>query len=180
MTLAIAIIIVGTAFLALYWVFYGQRKYNEMVTPKRKTKLKAVLFDLDGVVIDSFDAWFNVFNHVRKNFKLKEISKKEFIKNVWGGSVQADAKNYFKNKDVKEIGELYRKLISKYTHKTKLMPDAEKVLKNIKEKKIKIGLVTNTFRKPTLEILKFHKIENYFDKVITADDIERAKPYPDP
>lgn len=179
MTLAIAVIIVGTAFLALYWVFWGQRKHNEMFMPKRKTKLKAVLFDLDGVLLDSFEAWFSVFNHARKNFKLKEISRDEFTKNVWGGSVSADVKNYYKGKDAKEIEKLYKNLISKYIRKTKLMPDAVKILKTIKNKKIKIGLVTNTFRKPTLETLKFHKISSYFDAVVTSDDVEMAKPYPD-
>ena len=137
MSLVIAIIIVGTAFLALYWVFYGQRRYNEMFMPKRKTKLKAVLFDLDGVILDSFEAWLNVFNHARKHFKLKEISKEEFRKNVWGGSVQADVKNYFKSKEVKEIEKLYKKLISKYTHKTKLMPDAIKVLESTPFEKLR-------------------------------------------
>ena len=95
----IGIIIVVTAFLALYWVFYGQREHHEMFMPKRKTKLKAVLFDLDGVLLNSFEAWYHVFNHVRKDLKLKEISRDEFKKKVWGGSVEADAKNYYKNID---------------------------------------------------------------------------------
>ena len=85
MTIVITAMIVGTAFLALYWVFYGQRRHNEMFTPKRKTELKAVLFDLDGVIIDSFEAWFHVFNQVREDLKLKEISKEEFRNKVWGG-----------------------------------------------------------------------------------------------
>ena len=71
----IGIIVIGTALLALYWIFYGQRKYNDMLIPKRKTELKAVLFDLDGVILDSFEAWYSVFNHARKDFGLKEISR---------------------------------------------------------------------------------------------------------
>ncbi|MBW2976173.1 HAD family hydrolase [Candidatus Woesearchaeota archaeon] len=179
MSLFLAAIIVVTAVLALYWVFYGQRKYNDMLMPKTKAKLNAVLFDLDGVLIDSFDAWHSVFNHVRSDLKLKTISKEEFRKNVWGGSIQADAKNYFKGRDIKELEKSYRELISGYAGKTKLLPDAENVLKKIKNKNIKIGLVTNTFRKPVLDTLKFHKIGKYFDAVVSFDDVERAKPYPD-
>lgn len=179
MSSVVAVIIVGTSLLALYWVFYGQRKYNEMFVTKRKTELKAVLFDFDGVIIDSFDAWYDVFNQVRNDFKLKELGKEEFRNNVWGGSVQADVKNYYKNKDAEGIEKLYKKLISKYIHKTKLLPNAKKTLENIKHKRIKIGLVTNAFRKPTLETLKFHKIKDYFDAVVTADDVEKPKPYPD-
>ena len=45
-------IIIGTGILALYWVFYGQRKYNEIFMPKRKTELKAVLFvhKIEGIL----------------------------------------------------------------------------------------------------------------------------------
>src|SRR3989338_3943574 len=98
----IGIIVIGTALLALYWIFYGQRKYNDMLIPKRKTELKAVLFDLDGVILDSFGAWYAVFNHARRNFNLKEISRQEFKDKAWGGSVKADVNNYFKNSDAKE------------------------------------------------------------------------------
>ena len=180
MTILLTAIIVGTGFLALYWIFHGQRKYNDMFMPKRKTELKAVLFDMDGVIIDSFEAWFSVFNQVRKDLKLKEIKRDEFKSKVWGGSVSRDAKNYFKNADVKEIEQKYQKLITEHVEATKLMDDAENVLKEIKKKNIKIGLVTNTFREPAMAALKQHKINNYFDVIITADDSEKLKPYPDP
>lgn len=173
-------VIIGTGILALYWVFYGQRKYNEMIMPKRKTELKAVLFDLDGVILDSFEAWYSVFNHVRRDFRLEGISREEFRKKVWGGSLHADVKNYYKNEDIEKIEKAYKKLILRHIHETKLLPDAVKVLKNVKGKKIKIGLVTNSFRKPVSEMLRFHKISHYFDAVVTSDDVEKAKPFPDP
>jgi len=179
MSIILSSIIVITAFLAIYWVFYGQRKYNEMLNPKRKTELKAIVFDLDGVIIDSFEAWFHIFNRIRRNYNLKEIGKEDFKKKVWGGSVENDAKLYFNNEKIEIIAKMYRKMIMEYIHKLKLEPDVKKVLDAIKKKKIKIGLATNTFRKPTLEALKFHKINEYFDSVVTSDDVEKAKPYPD-
>lgn len=175
----LVIFIAFTSFLALYWIFWGQRRHNEMFAPKRKTRLKAVLFDMDGVILDSFEAWYSVFNQVRKKFDLKGISRDEFRKNVWGGSVEADTKNYFKDKDVKEIESLYLELVSKSMSKTVLLPGAKDVLNNIKNKKIKIGLVTNTFEKPTLAALNFHKIKRYFNAIITRDDVEKVKPSPE-
>jgi len=175
----IGIIIVVTGFLGLYWVFIGQKKYNDMFVPKRKTELKAVLFDLDGVIIDSFEAWFHVLNHVRRDYKMKELDREQFKKNTWGTSVEHDLK-YFKNASKEELVEKYKKTMLKYIHKVKLMPDAEKVLKTIKKKKIKIGLVTNSFNDIVSKILKYHKIRNYFNSIVTADDVEKLKPYPDP
>jgi len=115
MTLILNIIIVLTALMAIYWVFYGQRKHNEMLNPKRKTELKAILFDMDGVIINSFDAWFTIFNQLKKKYGMKELTKEDFTRKVWGGSVEVDAKIHFKNKDVKEIADQYRELLMKYS-----------------------------------------------------------------
>ena len=67
-----------------------------------------------------------------------------------------------------------------HVEETKLMDDTENVLKEIKKKNFKIGLVTNTFKEPVLAALNHHKIYNYFDAIVTADDSEKLKPYPDP
>ena len=179
MSLTIAIILFVTAFLALYWVFYGQRKYNEMLNPKRKTELKAIIFDLDGVIIDSFDAWYHVFNQTRKHFKLTEFSKDKFRKKAWGKILNTELKENFPNQSVKEIKDQYRTLITKNVDKIKLLPNSKEVLQKIKKKNIKIGLVTNNFTKPTLKALKFHKISKYFDAILAEEDVEMPKPYPD-
>ena len=71
-------------------------------------------------------------------------------------------------------------MVIKHMDKGKLMKNAKEVLNKIKEKKLKIGLVTNTTTKRAEAELKFHKVRELFDVVVTADDVERPKPYPDP
>src|SRR3989338_9180612 len=180
MSLLIGIIIVVTAFLALYWVFYGQRKYNEMLMPKKKHELKAMLFDMDGVILDSFGASYKIFNELRKKCKLSAMSMEEYRKSVWGGFFADNVKKYLKTNDAAAIEAYHKKLISKYKNEVKLMPGAKKVLKAIKKKNIKIGLVTNTLRGRTLEALNRYGIKNYFGSIVTGSDSERVKPYPDP
>ena len=179
MSLTIAIILFVTAFLALYWVFYGQRKYNEVLNPKRKTELKAIIFDLDGVIIDSFEAWFHVFNQTRRHFKLNEFSKKDFEKKAWGKVLSTELEKSFPGKKDWEVKEVYRALIIKAIPKIKMLPGSREVLHEIKKKGIKIGLVTNNFKKPVKKILDFHNIGRYFHAIVAEEDIEMPKPYPD-
>ncbi|MEK6875826.1 MAG: HAD family hydrolase [Nanoarchaeota archaeon] len=180
MSLLIGIIIAVTAFLALYWVFYGQRKYNEMLMPNKKHELKAILFDMDGVILDSFEASCKIFNELRRKCKLSAMSREDYRKSVWGGFFADNVKKYLKTNDAAVIEIYHKKLILRYKNEVRLMPGAEKVLKAIKEKNIKIGLVTNTLRGQTEDKLRHYGINNYFDAIVTGSDVERVKPYPDP
>ncbi len=179
MSLVLTAIIIITGMLALYWIFYGQRKYNEMFMHKRKTELKAILFDFDGVIIDSFDSAFAVFNILRARFKLNKFNREDFRKRVWGGTIRESAKKYFENVDFGELMQINMRLIPEHMLKARLMPNAKEVLIQVKNKKIRIGLVTNTPRKPVLKILEYFKIRKFFDAIVAGDDVEKAKPYPD-
>ena len=47
-----------------------------------KRRIKAVLFDLDGVLIDSIDAWYVALNETLRKFGKKKIGKGEYVKTV--------------------------------------------------------------------------------------------------
>lgn len=175
------IILSVTAFLAVYWVVIGQWKYNKIVRQdvKKQGKIKAIIFDLDGVIIDSLDAWFEVFNDTRSFYKLPKITKKEFTDKIWGGTIERDIKIYFKEKTVKEITKHYFSNMGKFKASTKLNKNVKETLKKSKSKNIKLGIVTNTYKKAVLEILKYHKIKDLFDAVIGGDEIKHGKPAPD-
>ena len=180
MSVILNVIIVVTAILALYWVFYGQRKHNEMMNPKRKTKLKAILFDIDGVIVDSFERQVFVFNSLRKKYGLKVLKKEKVKKGWWGNSLEVNAKIYFKNQNFKKLKKEYNDGVKKHINKGKLMENCKEVLTKVRTKKFKTGLVTNTTSGRTKTELNHHKIRDLFDTIITADDVEKPKPYPDP
>jgi len=165
---------------AMYWVFFGERKHREMMNPPRKTKLKAILFDMDGVIVNSYSAWFLTFNTIRKEMNLKEFSNEKFKKEVWGGSVEKDAKLFFKTLSKEELESKYLKIMQKSSSKVKLMDGTEEVLNKINQKNLMIGLVTNSYKDVVNKILIQHKIKNKFDVIVTGDDVENNKPHPEP
>ena len=144
----------------------------------QKKGVEAVLFDLDGVLVDSFNMWFYVFNDTLKHFGIKELSRKQFRKD-FGAPVEHDMKKYFIGRTVKEVKNVYIENFLKRKKYTKLFPQSIEVLKNIRKRKIKLGLITNSTGFIAHNILKYFGLKKYFDTIVTMDDVRRGKPAPD-
>ena len=63
----------------------------------QKREVKAILFDLDGVLVNSEDAWYHTYNDMIATYGIKAISRKEFSSSVFNLSS--------KNKIIEEWGK---------------------------------------------------------------------------
>ena len=151
------------------------KKEEDIVLNK---EVKAVLFDMDGVLVDSLDAWFHVFNDTLEYFKLKKLTRKEFAKG-FGSPIEQDLKNHFIGKTVKEVAGCFDLHFSKRKRLVKIFPESRKALESLKERKIKLALLSNSTKFIVLTILKHHKIKKYFDAIVAMQDVKRRKPAPD-
>ena len=144
----------------------------------QKKEVKAILFDMDGVLVDSFDVWFNVVNDTLKFFGRKESTLQQF-KQEFGHSVEIDMETHYKGLKKNNILKTYGTFFKKRINGVKLMPQAKTTLAKIKTKKIKIALITNSTRKITDMTLEKLKLKKYFDAVVTMDEVKHGKPAPD-
>lgn len=145
-----------------------------------KHKIKAIIFDFDGLIIDTETAWYESYNEVLKPFEA-ELTLAEF------GRFIGTASN--------EFGELLeRKVQSQISFreiKERSMPIHQKKMKNslaregvneyLEEGKrlgLHIGLATSSTKEWVVGFLKKLEIIDYFDVIQTRDDVERVKPDP--
>lgn len=140
-----------------------------------KQKPKAVLFDLDGVLVDSFECWFSAFNETLKEFGLREIDRKKFLDEYWGRSTERSFEALGLGKAA--VGHCHRMQL-KHIDEIKASKDVRKILLLIK-KGVRVGLVTNTPRENTRRILARFGLEDCFDAVVTGDDVVEKKPRPE-
>lgn len=145
-----------------------------MKNQMNERRIDAVLFDLDGVLINSFESWYRAFTAMLSAYGREEISREVFKSKYWGRdlwhnraslNLGGDAARYCESEQQNMI-ELIR-----------LFPDVEEVLHCIKGKyKLKVGLVTNTPRENVNKIFEHFCLSNHFDVILTRDDVKRGKP----
>lgn len=160
--------------------------------------LELVIFDLDGTLIDSNGVNNNLdvelARFLGENKSSEEILFERdnfFKKNTNTGDIYLNYCEYLKTKyksnlSKNEILQYRRDLSNQISKDIKYKPDADKAIKYLKENKIKIALGTVS-RRETLNIYinENENIKNkcnlqeYFDFIITKDDVKLKKPNPE-
>jgi len=139
-----------------------------------KLKPKAILFDLDGVLVDSFDAWLAALNDALKFYNHKELTKENFIDRYWGHDLFDNIKEM---NLTYEVGEACNNFYKNHIGKVKIFPKTKETL--LKLNNYRKGLITNTPKDSAVNVLKQFDIYRYFELVLTSNDVEKSKPDPE-
>ena len=139
-----------------------------------KLKPSAILFDMDGVLVESLDSWWLSLNDALKAFNHKEITKDEFIKKYWGHDLKYNLEKMGIDYEIlKFCNTSYRN----HTDSVNTYKDTKKTLKNLKD--YKKGIITNTPKDCAKQVLIRNNLEKYFDVIVTGDDVSIGKPNPE-
>ncbi|WLD95350.1 HAD family hydrolase [Alkalihalobacillus sp. AL-G] len=141
--------------------------------------IKAVIFDFDGTLADTLPICFHAFQAVFKEFDDIDITDGE-IKAMFGPSETGIIKENLLNKNQDRAIELY---YEKYTKNHRnLVPDNEEMnnlLLYLKRKGYKLAIVTGKARRSLNISLECLNMKEFFDVVITGDDVNKPKPHPE-
>jgi len=144
----------------------------------RKKEVKAILFDLDGVLVDSFDAWHAVFTDILKGIGKPTIPKKEF-RGYFGMPLSKDIKLFFRGKTPKWINAQKDRFFRKNKHLVRIFPHTSTILKETRKKRLKTAIISNSTRSIVGSVLKDKGLRGYFDAILTAEDVGKGKPNPE-
>lgn len=144
--------------------------------------VKAVLFDLDGTLLDSIECILASFRHVLdKHAPAKRYSRTELIMMI-GEPVPAQMLA-FSDGNQAIVGQMvddYRAHNQASLPDVPLYPAVKETLAELKRRGFVVGLVTSKGSKSLAVSFERHGLAPYFDLVMTADDTSRHKPDPMP
>ena len=144
--------------------------------------IQAVLFDLDGTLVDSMWVWRDIDIAYLGKFGL---TLPESLQAEIEGKSFSETAVYIKERfeipdSIEEMKADWNRLAwDKYTHEVPLKKGAREFLDYCKIHHIRLGIATSNSRELVENIIKVHGLSDYFTGVVTGCEVERGKPYPD-
>jgi HAD superfamily hydrolase (TIGR01509 family) len=139
---------------------------------------EAVLFDMDGVLVRSFEAWFRVVEAAGVRFRGRAVSREEFTP-TFGQGTAADVPAFGLRCSPAELDAFYVEEFPRHLDGVWVNPEARPLLEALRDGGAKLALVTNTVAPLAQVILRHAGLEPFFTSLATADRAAHAKPAPD-
>ena len=139
-------------------------------------EFESIIFDVDGTLVDNSNVIIHLFKTLVKQYTGKDMTQQDIV-SLWGPPGDEIFKKVFPLDVVDqawhEFLAEYQKMHPKQGYFT--LDDFRTLRKKVKYLSIFTGKSRTTL-KISLEILGFNDV---FDYIMTGNDVERSKPYPD-
>lgn len=143
-------------------------------------EVKAVLFDLDGTILDTNELIIQSFLHALQGAVPEGFGRDQIIPHM--GQTLVDQLRFFSGQeDITAFHAAYRAYNDRmHDEMVSLFPGVAEAADQLRRHGIKLGVVTTKARRSTERALRMFGLYEHMDAVITLDDVEHAKPHPEP
>lgn len=144
--------------------------------------IKAVIFDVDGTLVDSVDlharAWQEAFAHFGKRFDFERVRYQigkggDQLMPVFLSQAELDE---FGEELEEYRGDLFKR---EYLSRVKAFPDVRELFQRVKDEGLKIALASSAKDEELKAYQKLARIEDLVEEETSSDDAEKSKPHPD-
>jgi len=155
----------------------------------QKLTVDAVMFDLDGTLIDSVPIYYEIIDIVFAELEVPAVSRAILLEAMDDGDFNWDfvLPDHMKKRK-NELSEKARVIIDEiapamFHNQVKLIPGTEVIFKEIAATGIKIGLVTSTpAQRMAVKMIPLSNagLVHLLEVIVTADDVRHKKPSAEP
>ncbi|HPR64643.1 MAG TPA: HAD family hydrolase [Thermoanaerobaculia bacterium] len=144
-----------------------------------KHKFAGIIFDLDGVLVDSWDAWYHLLNLALFHFAAKGPLTKEEFQPLWGQGMEADRDMFFPGLPVETLKKYYEDHFPEVVPRVKWFPGSQDALQALRRSGIRCGVASNSPAGILRTILENGGLIPYFEVILSSEEVLRPKPDPD-
>lgn len=144
--------------------------------------IEAVIFDLDGSLVDSMWVWQKIDIEYLSRFGIEPPAD---LHHLIGGRSFHETAVYFKElfqipDETEQIKADWNRMAwDKYSREVPLKEGAEAFLALCLKKRLKLGIATSNSRELVENVIAAHGLNGHFDCIMTSREITKGKPAPD-
>ncbi len=136
--------------------------------------IKAVIFDMDGTLVDSADIILGAFKHVLDS--IGQPYDEAIVRTYIGRTLKDTYGSLSPEHDALDLINAHISWQKENQHLLKQFAGVQELLTELKQRNIKLGLFTSTLRQRVERELNTLELIRYFDAIICGDDISKPKP----
>ena len=143
------------------------------------TSLRAVLFDVDGTLLDTTEFIYQGFEHALRTHGYPVRRREDFAR-VMGRTLSAGYLELAPGCDDALLCRTHRAFQTRNLHLARPYPDAAVVLSALRDAGLRLAAITTRSRLTSTDTLKLAGLDEYLDEVISFEDVTHIKPHPEP
>lgn len=145
-------------------------------------KIKAAIFDLDGTIFDSMWVWTDIDKRFLgdRGFEVPKDYLQAIAPIGARKAAEYTIERFELNEKVEDVmNEWFDMAMEAYKNEVLCKPYVKEYLQKLKSNGIRLGVATSSDRKLVLPALERNGIIDFFETIVTVDQVDRGKGFPD-
>lgn len=138
----------------------------------------AYLFDWDGTLSKSHDMWLEIMHGQLERHNIR-LTDAQIVEKLFGRYDVGMRELGFSEKELNNLVKELEAAAKRIFPLVDLFPNALEVLETLKGQGKKVALVTASYRDVINVAVGHHQLLDFFDMIVTGDEVKSQKPDPD-